>query len=97
MGAATFSFVMAMSRVYLGAHCLSDALAGALIGTAMALGVAELLQAVWNGRAGPAADAGWIPPDTDERQSETRRGVLHAILEPGGRIRPGQTLGSSPR
>jgi membrane-associated phospholipid phosphatase len=70
VGAASFSFVMAVSRVYLGAHWLSDALAGVLIGTAVALGVAVVLQAVWDGRAGPAGDADWPRLTPDERQSE---------------------------
>lgn len=70
VGAAMFSFVMAMSRVYLGAHWLSDALAGVLIGTAVALGIAVLLQAVWDGRTGPGGDSGRNPPTPDTRQSE---------------------------
>jgi membrane-associated phospholipid phosphatase len=42
--AAMFSFVMALSRAYLAAHWLSDAIAGTLLGTTVALGSALLVQ-----------------------------------------------------
>lgn len=38
--AVAFSFLMALSRAYLGAHWLSDAVAGVLLGTSIALGTA---------------------------------------------------------
>lgn len=42
--AVLFSFVMALSRAYLAAHWLSDALAGTLLGTTVALGSALTVQ-----------------------------------------------------
>lgn len=38
--AVAFSFLMGLSRTYLGAHWLSDAVAGVLLGTTIALGTA---------------------------------------------------------
>jgi membrane-associated phospholipid phosphatase len=49
--AAGFSVLMALSRAYLGAHWLSDALAGVLLGTSCALLAAlavSVLQRRWN-------------------------------------------------
>jgi undecaprenyl-diphosphatase len=51
--AVAFAFVMALSRVYLRAHWLSDVVAGALLGAALALGWPALLQTV-RGRPDPA-------------------------------------------
>lgn len=42
--AVLFAFVMALSRVYLRAHWLSDAVAGGLLGAALALGWPAILQ-----------------------------------------------------
>ena len=42
--AAVFATVMSLSRAYLGAHWLSDVVAGGLIGTAIAIGWPALLQ-----------------------------------------------------
>ncbi len=59
--AVAFSIVMALSRAYLGAHWLSDAAAGVLLGTSCALLAAlavGLLQRRWVRRrpAGPGRD-----------------------------------------
>jgi membrane-associated phospholipid phosphatase len=61
VAAALFSFVMALSRAYLAAHWLSDAIAGTLLGTTVALGAALLVQWMWDvseargdGRGDPA-------------------------------------------
>jgi membrane-associated phospholipid phosphatase len=45
-GAVAFSFLMAVSRTYLGAHWLSDAVAGVLLGTTIALGTALITHRV---------------------------------------------------
>ena len=52
--AVAFAFVMALSRVYLRAHWLSDVVAGALLGAALALGWPALLQTL-RGRPDPAS------------------------------------------
>jgi membrane-associated phospholipid phosphatase len=43
IGAATVAMVMALSRVYLRAHWLSDVVAGAALGAALAIGGAVLV------------------------------------------------------
>jgi len=48
--AVEFTAVMALSRVYLRAHWLSDTVAGALLGAALALGWPALLMAIRHGR-----------------------------------------------
>ena len=64
-GAVVFSALMALSRAYLAAHWLSDAIAGVLLGTSCALLAAVVvgaLQRRWRGRRpdpaahGPAPD-----------------------------------------
>jgi membrane-associated phospholipid phosphatase len=50
-GAVAFSFLMALSRTYLGAHWLSDAVAGVLLGTTIALGTALITHRVRERRA----------------------------------------------
>jgi undecaprenyl-diphosphatase len=47
--AAVFAFLMALSRVYLSAHWLSDAIEGSLIGVACALGPALVIEAIREG------------------------------------------------
>jgi membrane-associated phospholipid phosphatase len=49
--AVAFSSVMGLSRTYLGAHWLSDAAAGVLLGTSIALGSALLIHQVRERRA----------------------------------------------
>jgi len=44
--AVGFSVVMGLSRAYLGAHWLSDAVAGILLGTSIALGTAIVLHSI---------------------------------------------------
>jgi undecaprenyl-diphosphatase len=46
VNAVLFTSVMALSRVYLRAHWLSDTVAGALLGAGLALGWPALLMAV---------------------------------------------------
>jgi membrane-associated phospholipid phosphatase len=55
-----FTSVMALSRVYLRAHWLSDTVAGALPGAGLALGRPALLMAL-RGRRQPVAPAPWRP------------------------------------
>ena len=69
VAAATFSILMGLSRAYLGAHWLSDALAGILLGTSCAL-VTALVVGHFQQRQGapsrwPAGDrpVGIPPPD----------------------------------
>jgi membrane-associated phospholipid phosphatase len=49
--AVAFSSVMGLSRAYLGAHWLSDAAAGVLLGTSIALGTALIVHRVRDRRA----------------------------------------------
>jgi undecaprenyl-diphosphatase len=51
--AVAFSGVMALSRAYLAAHWLSDAIAGVLIGTSIALGTAVAVHFIRVHREGP--------------------------------------------
>jgi undecaprenyl-diphosphatase len=54
LSAAAFTFVMALSRVYLNAHWLSDVVAGILLGTAIAIGSAVFVSEMR--RASPRPD-----------------------------------------
>jgi membrane-associated phospholipid phosphatase len=54
--AVVFAFLMALSRVYLRAHWLSDVVAGGLLGAGLAIGWPALLQAM-RGRPDPADQA----------------------------------------
>jgi membrane-associated phospholipid phosphatase len=68
--AVAFSFLMALSRTYLGAHWLSDALAGVLLGTSCAL-VAAMVVGTLQRRASArkaAVDDG--TPDLAPREPE---------------------------
>jgi undecaprenyl-diphosphatase len=56
MLAAAFAIVMALSRVYLRAHWLSDVAAGAALGAAIAIGAAALMH--------------WIDDRRRERENE---------------------------
>ncbi len=56
VAAGSFAFVMALSRTYLRAHWLSDVVAGVLIGTATAIGVAAIVHLWWLRRRAPIAE-----------------------------------------
>jgi undecaprenyl-diphosphatase len=57
VAAGIFAFLMALSRTYLRAHWLSDVVAGALLGTATAIGVAAIAHLWWLQKRAPRADA----------------------------------------
>ena len=71
--AAGFSVLMALSRAYLGAHWLSDAIAGVLLGTSCALLTA--LAVTWLQRRGTAEKPGRSahPPVPDTARPADRR------------------------
>ena len=75
LAAALFSILMGLSRAYLGAHWLSDAAAGLLLGTSCALLTALLVSWLqrWRSRrrprpAGPERKVGVPPPDRAEER-----------------------------
>jgi undecaprenyl-diphosphatase len=55
--AVVLTAVMALSRVYLRAHWLSDTVAGALVGAGLALGWPALLILLRDRRRGPASSS----------------------------------------
>ena len=78
LAAALFSILMGLSRGYLGAHWLSDAAAGLLLGTSCALLTALLVSRLQRQRgsrrqrpAAPQRPVGVPPPD----RAEGRRGL----------------------
>lgn len=64
VAAALFSFVMAVSRAYLAAHWLSDAVAGTLLGTTVALGSALVVQ--------------WVRDEQESRRAGHPAGSVHS-------------------
>ena len=61
VAAAVFAFLMAGSRIYLGAHWLTDAVAGVAFGAATAIGAAIIVQRIRDGavpETAPEAQAG---------------------------------------
>lgn len=62
VNAVVFTSIMALSRVYLRAHWLSDTVAGALLGAGLALGWPALLMAIRNRQLSSAPDPA---PDPD--------------------------------
>jgi undecaprenyl-diphosphatase len=84
--AVAFSILMALSRAYLGAHWLSDALAGILLGTSCALVaalVADQFQRRSQGRRpagtqGPAALPAWDPAQGPPHQGTDIRPPMNA-------------------
>jgi membrane-associated phospholipid phosphatase len=78
--AVVFAVVMALSRVYLRAHWLSDTVAGGLLGAGLALGWPALLMSLRHGTEGG--------PVTGDRRG-TRRGTRRRAGRPTARGRPG--------
>jgi membrane-associated phospholipid phosphatase len=64
--AALFAFVMAISRAYLAAHWLSDAVAGTLLGASCAIWSAVLVQWLRDRREPASAEPGGRPMQHDE-------------------------------
>ncbi len=73
LAAAFFALLMALSRAYLGAHWLSDAIAGLLLGTTCALVAAT---------AADQAQRSW------RRRHAIRTAASRQAVEPGERQRP---------
>ena len=79
--AVAFSILMAFSRAYLGAHWLSDAMAGVLLGTACALLAALVAGQLQRSRAG-AHDETASLPDLEQRDVNGRSGRPEPQPEP---------------
>ena len=72
-GAAGFSVLMALSRAYLGAHWLSDALAGVLLGTSCALLTALVVDGLQRRRRADRPRRSVRPPAPDTARPADRR------------------------
>ena len=71
--AAAFSVLMALSRAYLGAHWLSDALAGVLLGTSCALLAALAVSVLQRRWSADRLDRSAHPPVPDTARPADRR------------------------
>jgi len=76
-GAVVFSLLMGLSRAYLAAHWLSDAVAGVLLGAAVAVCTAVVVQAIWDARVRAGKSA---PPSLDATEA--------AVLQAGSQDPP---------
>ncbi|MGH2539829.1 MAG: phosphatase PAP2 family protein [Actinomycetota bacterium] len=63
--AVGFTFVMALSRVYLAAHWFSDVVTGVLLGTGIALGSAALVTEITNALSGRGVITAPVTPPGD--------------------------------
>ncbi len=90
--AAAFSFLMALSRAYLAAHWLSDAIVGTLIGVACALGPALVVEELRARRERkemraesrpPGSPEALDPVEPAERMEPVERGEPEPELDPG--------------
>jgi PAP2 superfamily len=68
-----FSVLMALSRAYLGAHWLSDAIAGVLLGASCALLAALAVTGLQHRRTTEKPDRSAHPPVTDTARPADRR------------------------
>jgi membrane-associated phospholipid phosphatase len=86
VGAFLFSFVMALSRAYLAAHWLTDAAAGSLLGGAIAVDCALVVQEIWDVRARRAAARaeGARPPHGGPPEPRTASSGAAGTLGPDG-------------
>ncbi len=93
--AVVFSILMALSRAYLGAHWLSDAVAGILLGTSCALVAAMVVGQIQRPPRRPAR-AEQPPGALAERQAGRRRATLPRPLSGGSGV-PRQARRGTPR